>query len=88
MIRFAGAATQIQNCRWRFSSTKPNLILFANIAHLLRKYAQFESTRDQPKKVYPQGIDLFAGAATQIRTGDLILTKDALYRLSHSSGYG
>ncbi len=25
------------------------------------------------------------GAATQIRTGDLVLTKDALYRLSHSS---
>ncbi len=29
-----------------------------------------------------------AGAATQIRTGDLILTKDVLYQLSHSSnGY-
>ena len=27
----------------------------------------------------------FNGAATQIRTGDLILTKDALYRLSYSS---
>ena len=25
------------------------------------------------------------GAATQIRTGDLILTKDALYRLSYNS---
>ena len=28
--------------------------------------------------------DLF-GAANQNRTGDLVLTKDALYRLSHSS---
>ena len=27
----------------------------------------------------------FCGAADQIRTGDLILTKDALYRLSYSS---
>ena len=27
----------------------------------------------------------FYGAATRIRTGDLILTKDALYRLSYSS---
>ena len=27
----------------------------------------------------------FYGAADQIRTGDLILTKDALYRLSYSS---
>ncbi len=26
-----------------------------------------------------------SGAATRIRTGDLILTKDALYQLSHSS---
>ena len=26
-----------------------------------------------------------SGAASQIRTGDLILTKDALYRLSYSS---
>ena len=28
---------------------------------------------------------LFNGADTQNRTGDLILTKDALYRLSHIS---
>ena len=28
---------------------------------------------------------LFVGAATQIRTGDLILTKDALYLLSYIS---
>ena len=27
----------------------------------------------------------FSGAASQIRTGDLILTKDALYLLSYSS---
>ena len=31
---------------------------------------------------------LFCGAAGQIRTADLILTKDALYRLSYSSKYG
>ena len=31
------------------------------------------------------GYRLFSGAATRIRTGDLILTKDALYRLSYSS---
>ena len=31
---------------------------------------------------------LFYGAADQIRTGDLILTKDALYRLSYSSEFG
>ena len=28
------------------------------------------------------------GAAGQIRTADLILTKDALYRLSYSSEFG
>ena len=31
---------------------------------------------------------LFCGAAGQIRTADLILTKDALYRLSYSSEFG
>ena len=31
---------------------------------------------------------LFCGAAGQIRTADLILTKDALYLLSYSSIYG
>ena len=31
------------------------------------------------------GISSDDGAATQIRTGDLILTKDALYLLSYSS---
>ena len=30
----------------------------------------------------PSGL---SGAATRIRTGDLILTKDVLYQLSHSS---
>ena len=27
----------------------------------------------------------FSGAVNQIRTGDLVLTKDVLYRLSHNS---
>ena len=31
---------------------------------------------------------VFFGAATRIRTGDLILTKDVLYQLSHSSVNG
>ena len=30
-------------------------------------------------------FEVLFGAATQIRTGDLILTKDVLYQLSHSS---
>ena len=38
----------------------------------------------EPKKPTPLGVGFF-GAATQIRTGDLILTKDVLYQLSHSS---
>ena len=36
------------------------------------------------EKTSPIG-EVFSGAATQIRTGDLILTKDVLYQLSHSS---
>ena len=37
------------------------------------------------KKPVIVAITGFFGAADQIRTGDLILTKDALYRLSYSS---
>ena len=33
-------------------------------------------------------FQVFRGAAGRIRTADLILTKDALYRLSYSSKYG
>ena len=41
--------------------------------------------RGQKKK--PVISDWFSGADTQIRTGDLILTKDALYRLSYISTF-
>ena len=38
------------------------------------------------KNQSPRGLPLgLSGAATRIRTGDLILTKDVLYQLSHSS---
>ena len=42
------------------------------------------------KRKHPKSEDFrcCSGAADQIRTGDLILTKDALYRLSYSSKYG
>ena len=40
------------------------------------------TTRRNPGRHIPLGV---SGAAIQIRTGDLILTKDALYHLSHSS---
>ena len=39
----------------------------------------------ESKKRDTQTSVSFFGAATQIRTGDLILTKDALYLLSYSS---
>ena len=39
----------------------------------------------EPKRAPPIGSAFGFGAATQIRTGDLILTKDVLYQLSHSS---
>ncbi len=38
--------------------------------------------KNQSPEVKTSGV---SGAATQIRTGDLILTKDVLYQLSHSS---
>ena len=40
------------------------------------------SHKNQKPSSFDEG---FIGAATRIRTGDLILTKDVLYQLSHSS---
>ena len=45
----------------------------------------FESARSERKDSRPDGVAVFSGAAGQIRTADLILTKDALYLLSYSS---
>ena len=41
--------------------------------------------RNKTKNLRTKLIRRRFGAASQIRTGDLILTKDALYRLSYSS---
>ena len=46
-----------------------------------RIWAQMPQKNQKPRS-FDRG---FSGAATQIRTGDLILTKDVLYQLSHSS---
>ena len=47
----------------------------------------FESPLDKTKTPQTAVLRGFCGAAIQIRTGDLILTKDVLYHLSHSSIY-
>ena len=50
------------------------------------KKVQLESfNKSRKNKTTLMGGFIFFGAATQIRTGDLILTKDVLYQLSHSS---
>ena len=50
--------------------------------------SRFESTDSSSKNKkdeQPEWVSRLFGAATRIRTGDLILTKDVLYQLSHSS---
>ena len=56
-------------------------------------FGPVSATQNQPirstrkKSISPKDESLWGfGAANQIRTGDLILTKDVLYHLSHSSG--
>ena len=44
-----------------------------------------EDFLDEAKPPQTAVLRGFCGAAIQIRTGDLILTKDVLYHLSHSS---
>ena len=49
------------------------------------KGRQFECRQHEKNTAGPTGLRCFSGAAGQIRTADLILTKDALYLLSYSS---
>ena len=48
----------------------------------------YPKNKGTKKSLEPERSKDFSGAATRIRTGDLILTKDALYQLSYSSIYG
>ena len=43
------------------------------------------SNSKRNQKRTPDWVSFAFGAATRIRSGDLILTKDVLYQLSHSS---
>ena len=52
------------------------------LTHILTHTVLVEKVRKIPEIMRFQG---FSGAAGRIRTADLILTKDALYRLSYSS---
>ena len=49
----------------------------------LKHHKKVRKAKEKPLK--PEDLSGFLGAARQIRTADLILTKDALYRLSYSS---
>ena len=63
---------------------RPSLILSSSSRH--PHSANIEGTAEPYKKPKPRGCTSgVSGAATRIRTGDLILTKDVLYQLSHSS---
>ena len=52
---------------------------------LLLRLLRSRGMPEKAKKPVIVAITGFFGAADQIRTGDLILTKDALYLLSYSS---
>ena len=86
---FAGAATQIRNRSFAFSfiQIKPHPIRKALHFCLAAKSApvRIDTNYSRTRKTIHKGMVFLSGAATQIRTGDLILTKDVLYQLSHSS---
>ena len=56
-----------------------------NLLEELLESAVFQQISKKLKPLNPLGFKGFNGAAGRIRTADLILTKDALYRLSYSS---
>ena len=52
------------------------------VPHILTHTKKYKFATKTPKI---RRFQVFSGAAGRIRTADLILTKDALYRLSYSS---
>ena len=68
----------------RISLARDSLVCFFRSLALAQLGRQFEYVQQQ-KKQLPHWGDCFFGADSQIRTGDLILTKDALYLLSYIS---
>ena len=55
------------------------------IGSALRAEAAVRIPRQIKRTVHPKWDKPFFGAAGQIRTADLVITNDALYRLSYSS---
>ena len=55
------------------------------LAALAQKVGSSNTDGHEKSTAGPLGLRCFSGAAGQIRTADLILTKDALYLLSYSS---
>ena len=68
-------------------SIKRKMMSRKTAAHLFQAVAAFplrKQTKQESPETLPIPRDLL-GAANQIRTGDLVLTKDVLCLLSHSS---
>ena len=59
--------------------------IFSRMFSRTHKLRYLRAISKKEKALKPHGFKAFHGAARQIRTADLILTKDALYRLSYSS---
>ena len=78
-----------------FATAKSHLFfsLFSLISYLekslgyLEKREEWKEKSEEYQKEKAACATFLFGATTQIRTGDLVLTKDALYQLSHSSKY-
>ena len=68
---------------WEMSPSRFYLICFHRTSKPKPKFLSTCQDKAKPRNHYGYGVLL--GAAGQIRTADLILTKDALYRLSYSS---
>ena len=60
-------------------------VVFGKEAVLPKIYTAKKFAKSKKKAPKSEDLSAFSGAAGRIRTADLILTKDALYRLSYSS---
>ena len=74
----------VRTCRLQASLTRLRGTCELDFVAKRRNAVRIGQQLQKNQKPRPDGRG-FSGAATQIRTGDLILTKDVLYQLSHSS---
>ena len=70
-----------------FCSPHKTILFRGDPEDLISRYPRFHSIGQKKRTIYARYIILFFGASGRIRTGDLLITNQLLYLLSHTSNF-